>query len=317
MPSGNPFVFVLLIIVGGLCCGYLLRRGKLLGDRASQIISLIVIVISYPSVAFLSIWPSTLQSKFALLPCIQVLSLIIMVAVSLIVSRLHRLTKTDRGTFALACALSNLGYTMGGLVCYFFYGSDGLALAQIYVTFWNPAIVLLIFPLANHFNPRSAQKSLGQVIFSGIWHIRSACVIGLAAGITFSLLKIPYPSWIKTYHLVQILMVVGTFITYAVIGLGLHLGDIRGYTRLYLSQAGVKFVIAPLLAVVMINLFGLEVHDLPAKVVLTQAFMPTAVYSVLISNIFGLNARLATALFVVNTGLFLLVVLPTLALVSL
>jgi predicted permease len=175
-------------------------------------------------------------------------------------------------------------------------------------------VVLLIFPLANHFNPHSGQKSLGRVIFEGIWHIRSTCIIAMIAGIIFSLLKIPYPSWIKGYHLMQILIVVGAFITYAVIGLNLHLGDIRKYIRLYFTQAGVKFVVAPLMALLMISLFGLKFHDLPAKVVLTQGFMPAGVYSVLLSNIFGLNARLASALFVVNTGLFLLVILPLLAL---
>ena len=64
----------------------------------------------------------------------------------------------------------------------------------------------------------------------------------------------------------------------------------------------------------MVSLFGLKFQELPAKIVLTQGFMPAGVYSVLLSNIFGLNARLASALFVVNTGLFLLVVLPILAL---
>ena len=103
----------------------------------------------------------------------------------------------------------------------------------------------------------------------------------------------------------------------AVIGLNLHVSDIGKYVRLYLTQAGVKFVIAPLVALLMVSLFHLEAHDLPGKIVLTQAFMPAAIYSVLLSNIFGLNARLASAMFVVNTLVFLVIVLPLLAVFAL
>ena len=311
MFSGNPLI-IFCIIAAGVSCGYFLRRAKLLDIRAARMISLIVFVTTYPAVAFLSIWPTPLETRFALLPCIQGLSAIIMIVVVLAVSRLHRLSRMDRGAFILACALSNQGYTMGGLVCYLFYGSQGLALAQIYCFLWGPLVVLVIFPLANHFNPDSAQESPGRIIWNGVWHIRSLGIIGLLAGIIFSLLNVPYPSWVGTYRLVGIIILLGTFTIYGIIGLNLHLSDIRGYTGLCFSQAGVKFVIAPLLAVLMITLFGLKSHELPAKVALTMAFMPTAVNSVLISNIFGLNGRLASALFVVNTVLFLGVVLPLL-----
>ena len=311
MFSGNGFI-LFFIIAAGVSCGYLLRRAKLLDVGAARIISLVVLVTTYPAVAFLSIWPTPLQTKFALLPCIQGLSLIILIVMVLGLSRLHRLNSTDRGAFILACALSNQGYAMGGLVCYLVYGPKSLALTQIYGFFWGPLIVLVIFPLANHFNPDSAHKSLGRIIFNGIWHIRSLGIIGVLAGIIFSLLNVPYPSWVGTYRLVGIIMLLGTFCIYGIIGLNLHLSDIRGYTRLCFSQAGVKFIIAPLLGVLMVSLFGLKSHELPAKVVLTMAFMPAAVNSVLISNIFGLNGRLASALFVVNTVLFLGVVLPLL-----
>jgi predicted permease len=110
---------------------------------------------------------------------------------------------------------------------------------------------------------------------------------------------------------------VGTFGAFAVIGLSLHLGQIRKYISLYLGQAAVKFMVAPLLALVMIAVFGLKSNQLAAKVVLTQGFMPTAVNSVLIANLFGLNSRLASAMFVVNTAIFLLIVLPILAVFAL
>ena len=61
-------------------------------------------------------------------------------------------------------------------------------------------------------------------------------------------------------------------------------------------------------------LLGFRVWELPGAVAVIQAFMPTAVSSVLISSLFGLNTRMASAMFVVNTAIFLVLILPILAL---
>ena len=62
-------------------------------------------------------------------------------------------------------------------------------------------------------------------------------------------------------------------------------------------------------------LLGLRAWELPGAVAVIQGFMPAAVNSVLIASLFGLNARMASALFVVNTAIFLVLVLPILAFV--
>lgn len=215
----------------------------------------------------------------------------------------------------LACALSNQGYTMGGLVCYLLFGAIGLGLSRIYVAFWPPLVVLVLFPLANSYSGRSGKKSMGPVIFEGIWHVRSLSMVGLGMGIAFSLLKVPYPRWIETYYLLKILVIAGTFVSFGVVGLSLHPDHIGKYGRLYLSQGFVKFIIAPLVSLVVVVLLGFRARELPGAVAVIQGFMPTAVNSVLIGNLFGLNTRMASALFVVNTVIFLVLVLPILAFV--
>ena len=60
---------------------------------------------------------------------------------------------------------------------------------------------------------------------------------------------------------------------------------------------------------------GLPVRALPGAVAAIEGFMPTAVNCVLIANLFGLNTRMASALFVVNTAIFLVLVLPILVFV--
>ena len=215
----------------------------------------------------------------------------------------------------MACALSNQGYTMGGLACYLLFGAAGLGLSRIYVAFWPPLLVFVLFPLANSYSTQLSKKSMGLVILEGIWHVRSLVVVGLGMGIALSLLKVPYPRWIETYHLLKILVFVGTFASFGMIGLSLHANHISKYVSLYLSQGFVKFIIAPLVSVAMVLLLGFGAWELPGAVAVIQGFMPTAVSSVLIANLFGLNTRMASALFVVNTVIFLVLILPILAFV--
>ena len=312
MHGEGSFILITAIVVGGILCGYLLRRTGLFEGRARKHLSLIAMVTTYPVVGFLSIWRMTLQKEFSILPLILVVWMILLIAVGWIFSYIHRLSRADRGVFICACGLSNLGFTMGGLVCYSVYGPQGLGLNSLYLLFWNPVIVLTVFPIAHYFSPHSTQQSLGRVIWHGIWHIRSVAMLGAVAGIVFSLREVPYPSWLDKYRVLQILMIVGTFTAFAIIGLSLHLSKLREYTRLYISHAGFRFLISPLLALLMVVLFGLDLSELPAKVLLTLGFMPAAVYTVFIANLFDLNAKLASAMFVVNTAVFLIVVLPIL-----
>ena len=313
MHSEGSFLLVAVIMVGGILCGYLLRRRKIFSDKGRRIFSLVMLLSTYPVVGLLAVWRMPLQRQFAVLPLIQVLLIILLIGASLAVSYIHRLTKTDRGVFVCACALSNIGFTMGGLVCYVAYGAEGLGLAQIYPMLWHPVGVLVVFPLAYHFSPHSAQRSLGSVVWHGIWHIRSVVMAGVMVGIILSLKEVAYPSWIQEYRVLELTMIIGTFLAYSIIGLSLYLGQIQKYIRLYFSQAAVRFVISPLLALLLVALFGLRISELPGKVVLTMGFMPSAIYTVLIANLFDLNSRLASALFVVNTAVFLVIVLPLLA----
>ena len=48
------------------------------------------------------------------------------------------------------------------------------------------------------------------------------------------------------------------------------------------------------------------------KVILVQSFMPAAIYSVVASVLFDLDTRLSSNLFVLNSLIFLLLVLPLL-----
>ncbi len=84
---------------------------------------------------------------------------------------------------------------------------------------------------------------------------------------------------------------------------------------LHIKLAMVKFCLAPLLFLVLLCVARYFLPSLPQmaqQVVMVQSFMPAAIFSVVIANLFGLNARLASTLFLVNTVVFLVIILPVL-----
>lgn len=76
-----------------------------------------------------------------------------------------------------------------------------------------------------------------------------------------------------------------------------------------------KFAGIPLLAVVILaamNLTHMPLTALGQRVVVVEAFMPMAIQSVMIANLFHLDGRMASTLWLVNTVLFVLLPLPVL-----
>jgi predicted permease len=129
-------------------------------------------------------------------------------------------------------------------------------------------------------------------------------------------MKIPMPAFLTTYHVIDILIILSVLTSFAIVGLQMHLSHLARQKILHVSLALAKFVITPLLIVPILLLTEYCLGHLPIcarKVVYIQAFMPTAVFSVIIANLFELDPRLAGVLFLVNTGVFLAIVLPILA----
>jgi len=70
----------------------------------------------------------------------------------------------------------------------------------------------------------------------------------------------------------------------------------------------VRFLMIPALALILLGLIPLDADI--ETVILIEAFMPAAVYSVMASVLFDLDTKRASSLFVFNTIVFLGVVLP-------
>ncbi|MEO0477625.1 MAG: hypothetical protein AAF085_16900, partial [Planctomycetota bacterium] len=84
--------------------------------------------------------------------------------------------------------------------------------------------------------------------------------------------------------------------------------------------AGVKFLATPLLTLSLLiaaqNLGFTPPPDMLKQTFMLMAFMPIAIQCVIVANLFHLDARMAGSVWIVNTLIFLCVVLPVIMLVA-
>ena len=98
-----------------------------------------------------------------------------------------------------------------------------------------------------------------------------------------------------------------------VIGLTLHLSRLKDYLAECASlspSSSWPRRSRRLGLILLVRAAGLHLDPLRINVMLVESAMPTAVFAVVAANLYGLNARLASLLFVINTAVFLAVVLP-------
>ena len=127
--------------------------------------------------------------------------------------------------------------------------------------------------------------------------------------------EVAYPAVIDEYKTLDVLFYLGGFGGYFGIGLRLRLGDVRKYLREHVLLAAVKFAGIPLLSVgilAVVNLTPVPLSTLGQNVVVVEAFMPMAIQGVMIANLFHLDGRMASTLWLVNTVLFVLIPMPIL-----
>jgi len=184
------------------------------------------------------------------------------------------------------------------------------------------AVVIFLFPLVQHFGEhRKEDDTIGRIIFKSFADWKAMLFYSAAAGIALAYARVPVPKMIGDWYILKGLIFIGSAAAYFGIGMRLHIGHLRPHLRSHLLVGMVKFIATPLLTLGMVLVAqhtGL-VQPPPKLLVQTfilMAFMPTAIQSVIVSNLFHLDARMAGSIWVVNTLLFLFLVLPIILIVA-
>lgn len=296
------------LFVGSLGLGWWLHRhGRLTAAQASRLVQWIARWPS-PIVLALSFWPMDFRHPQPwLLPLLGAVIAGSTLLPALAYARRAKLSDPETGSFLTCAFFSNLGY-LGAFTAFALYGEAGYGWCMLYMTYFTPCFYTLGFWIGSRYG-RIAPATAPGLSLSG--EFRFYPFIGMIAGILLSLSGIPRPeplAWIN-----RTLIPVDTALYLIAVGSQLSFDSPWPHLRPCLAMSGIKFLYTPAVAWIAVNAFGLE--GLPRFIVLLEASTPVAVSPMVLPLLFGLDRRLANALWLVTTVLavpWLMLVLPLL-----
>jgi len=194
---------------------------------------------------------------------------------------------------------------------------------------WPFYAFLFCFPIARHYGERAAgpvvRDSLyyragaarepqppawryaASVLLRSLTDLRSLPLYMVTLGLVLNVRGVAPPEVIRRWHIIDALMVVGISLQFGGVGLTVEARRLPAFWKPALGTAALKFLLSPALMLGAALLLGLS--GVPLYVCLLLAAMPTALYSVLMANLFGLNKDLANATFILTHAVCLGLVL--------
>lgn len=297
------FILFQALILLPFISGSILKNKSADPEKLAKKIVMVNISTIEPFVIIWSIWGIKLTSELIFLPVSGFLLVILGFLLGKIFLPLLNLRDKERPTFLISSSLANHGFTMGLFLCYLFIGEKGLALSSIFLIYFMPYTYLFIFSYARYsgMGNRPGFSEIKNFLLSyqniPIYSVAIAIILHLA-GAERPGIKFP----------IDTLILVSIALYYFTLGINFNFTDIKIIKMEQLILGLIKFTIIPIAAYSILQYVELEQSI--KTVILIQSFMPAAIYSVITSILFDLDTKLASNLFVVNTMIFLLFILP-------
>jgi predicted permease len=289
-----------------MTAGWALRRlGWLTEARASRLVRF-VIVGTAPIILCLTFWQLELRRwEPWLLPLLGLLTSCAALGPAWAYVRYSRMSRRQTGSF-LTCALfSNIGY-FGAFAVFALFGERGYAFANLYMLFFTPCFYTLGFGLARRYGGVVPATGLKQVFDD---ELRLVPFLGMVVGLVVNGLGMPRPEALAGLN--HALIPVSTGLYLIAIGAELTFESPRVWWRPCLAMCGIKFLFMPLVAWALLE--WSHVEGLARTVVLLEALSPVGVSPLVLPLLFGVDRRLANALFLFTTAAaipWFLIVLP-------
>lgn len=299
------FLVFFTITIFSLGLGYLFRKKGIISKDTSKVFVLIGVLFFESPIVFLVLWKFSISKEFVFLPVLGLIHALLGGVLGYFVSKKNSLPIPKLGAFTFSSALSNQGYTLGGFICYLLLGEYGFGLSIIYLVYFHLLVYLVGYPIANHWR-KTKNLSLLTQILSNFKDIRFLPVYTLLLGLFLNITGVPYPEWSGSF--VQYMVPPATIIVLFAIGLQIEFSFSYFREKNIYYLFFIKFIVVPLFAILFLNF--LSFNTIAKKVVLIQAIMPSAIYSIVISTLFELDSQFAAMLFVTSNLFFLIVVFP-------
>jgi len=301
-----PFFAVVLPLTVGTLSGHRFRDR----DRLSKRLVLLSLVFGYPVVTFLAGWNVRVDWELIWLPIAGMGISVMGLGIGWLLSCFHRWDgdRRRRGAYIFAVGLNNMGNTGGSLVAFVLLGEQGFAQAMVLVLHWQFLVYLICFPLAKRWSEGHEPLTLRDELRAALRDPRLLPLAGLLLGLLVNVCGVPRPEVCRPVTTVG--MAVTAFVAAFAVGISVRTEKFRDYGPLYLSQFVGKFLLLPGLCWPLARAAGLSA--MAQKIVLIQSSCPQAFYAVFLVHFFDLDHHQANSMFIVNSLLYLVFVLPVL-----
>ena len=298
------FIFQIMIIVP-FVSGTIIRKRLVHGPGSTKRLIRINLIIIEPIIILWSIWGMSLSWDIVMLPISGLFLALIAMASGWIFVPLLKLRRKRRASFIISSSLANHGFTMGTFLCYLFLGENGLGLSFIFLSYYMLYIFTVIFPYARMVS--TSQRYSLSFLKDFLLNLQNMPLAAIVVGLMLHALHIQRPG---VYFPIDILIIVSIAVYYFTLGINFTTSNVFSAARETLALSAIKFVMVPAATFAVLSIVNLEGNV--ETVILLQSFMPAAIYSVVASVLFDLDTRLASNLFVMNSLIFLVFVLPIL-----
>lgn len=337
-PKTLEFVAFALFSVAAFGVGYTARVRGWVHEDFSRRLHLFTLVVPWSLVILLSLWQSPPGLRAAWLAAIEPVLVILPTLLMIPAARWLGFDRRQAAVLAIAAGLTNIGFTLGGFIAYSVLtdaallppridgagmtpgqrsaaASDAaLSYAVSQVTVMSVLAVVVMYPLALRMSGAAAGgRSIRRLMWKSFVDVRAAQLYAAVGGALLGWFGPELPSAVEKGPLLDVLMFIGAGGAYAGIGMRLHVGHSLRQVKAHALLTAFQFLLLPVLTlgvIVVLRMIGQPQPPLSERVLLINAFMATAIQSVMIANLFHLDTRLASGLWVVNTLLCLLVPLP-------
>jgi predicted permease len=300
VPIILKFILFQLLIVIPFIAGMAMKKMFAEPAEASKRIIMINLMVLEPPVILWTIWGLKMSRDLLFLPAAGLMIVLAGLLAGIIISRLLGLEGAGRKTFIISSSLANHGFTMGGFICYIFLKETGLGLSSIFIIYFVPYTFMVIFSYARAGSGRTLRGI--RNFLTGYQNMplyaALAAIALLCSGVRRPALNPPLEPFIM----------VSVALYYFTLGLTANITDISAFRREHIALAAVRFLLIP--AVTFLLLLAVPLGGDVKTVIRIQSFMPAAIYSVVTSVLFDLDSRRASSLFLVNTLLFIIIVVP-------
>jgi predicted permease len=336
MDGTVKFLLFLLFSLGGLAGGYLARKRGWLREESSRRIHHQALIWLWSPATLVSFWGLPMRgedgAQLVKLMLAQPVMMVVLAALMMPVARWAGCGRRQMGVMMQGAGLSNQGFTPGSFLCYALLDPPDLALryGMAYATSSMVFMVLIFYPLANYMAQTAAGAAdaagavegdteppppMSRLLYDSFFTTRAMPLYLALVGVALQLAAVPAPKQLVDWHLIELLFFAGSFAAYLGVGLRLWLGDSWRYKRMHALLAGWHFMMQPVVALGLLAALaaiGSPIVLVPRAVLLLQSFTPAALNMVIIANLFHLDARMASVLWLWNTILFCVLILPAL-----